>query len=472
MNLLKVISSDEPISSLEIDGSYLRFSRLKKENDGIKLELLVEEKLTSTGPTLSETEFISQLSRFTKKNKCKYVVISIPSDNIFVKTFAFPLAMSDEKIAESMDLTVDLQLPRKKEEIYYDWMKTEEAADKKILLSFVDKKYINKLISIIRKTGLRIIAIESRAMSLARALKQKKDEAVLLIEKDTKNTSFSVIINNNLLFSQSSPNEKIGANINKEINQIINYHDWFNIGIKNLILIGSFSETEIKKLPLKIADFEISEDIKSVPKDIKWLVPLGAAMRGVVSREDDKMISLMEIGTEAAYRREKANSVANFFIGISAGLAIFFVAAFFVTWSLITSMQNNYNRHITSFNLMPSSENSGLLGSKATAFNNLVSQASAMVKTEPYWSKLIAEIKNKTVSGITINNVYLPSADGVFSITGTASNREAINLLKKSFESSSMLTGVEIPLNNLGAKVDIPFSMTFKIKDAQFIYTK
>jgi len=472
MNLIKVISNEESIGGLEITDNSLRFVILKKDHTGIKALALAEEKLTDKEGLTNESVFVSKLAKFAKTNKIKYIIITIPSDNIFVKTFNFPVAMPDEKVAESMRLTIDLQLPKKPEEIYCDWMKTEDDSEKKTLLSYVDKKYMDRLLAAVKKTGLKVVAIETHAMSLARAIKQVKNEAVLLVEKGTLNTSFTVLVNNNVFLSQSAPNEKIGVNLGIEITKIINYQDWINVSIKNLILIGNFSEAETKKLPLKINPVEMADGIKLITKDSKWLTVLGAALRGLITRKDDKIISLMETGTEKAYKLEKANSIANFFIGISVGLSIFFVAAFVATWSLIVMMQNNYNKQITSFNLLPSSENSSLLNDKATAFNSLVSQASAIVRKEAYWSKVVAEAKNKTVDGVTINNMSLPEPTGVYSVTGTADSREDINNLKKSFESSDLFTDVNIPLNNLGKKTEIPFSMTFQIKSNNLIYTK
>jgi hypothetical protein len=471
MNLLNVISNEESIGGLAISDDSIRFSLLKDSKSGLKAELLVEEKISDKELAEGDTAFIAKLLKFSKKNNIKYVIISVPTDNIFVKTYSFPAAMPDDKVKESINLTIDLQLPKKKEEIYCDWMKLVDGEEKKVLLSYISRDYINGLISKIKKVGLKIVAIESHALSLARVIKQVKDEAVLIVDKEVKTTSFSVIKNNQLFFSWSVPNDKLEGNLLKEINKIVNYNDWFNMPIKNLILLGDFSDKEIKKLPLKVIGAELVDTLKAITKDAKWFASLGAAQRGLIARRDDKMISFMEIGTEKAYRREKVNSTVNFFIGISTALAIFFAAVFGATWFMLAMMQNNYSQQISSFNLTPSAENASTLREQASTFNNLTSQISALIKKEPIWNKVVSEIKNKTTSGVIINNLSLPSASGQFSVTGLAVNREAINNLKKSFESSEMFSDVNIPLNNLGKKVDIPFSMTFKMKDGQLIYS-
>lgn len=131
MNLLNVISKEEPIGGLEIVDDSFRFSLLKVEKSGFKIELLVEEKISSKELASGEAVFTAKLLKFAKKNHIKYVIVSVPADNIFVKTYNFPAAMPEEKIRESMKLTIDLQLPQKKEEIYCDWMRIENGEEKK-----------------------------------------------------------------------------------------------------------------------------------------------------------------------------------------------------------------------------------------------------------------------------------------------------------------------------------------------------
>lgn len=473
MNLLKLISSEEIIGGLEIADDSLRFILLKNNKNEIETKLICEEKLSPQEGLANLDLFVKKLSKFVKQNHIKYAIISLPADNIFLKLYKFPVAIPDEKIGESMKLNIDLQLPQKKENIYCDWMKLEKTeTTQTVLLSYIKKDYAKKLFTTFKKAGIKVVAAETHALSLSRAIKQVPGEALLIIEKSYENTSFSVLENNNLIFLQNYPNEKISKNLNKEIEKIINFHDWADVKIKKLFLIGEISEKEIKNLPIKISSLKEEMENKKQALDKKWLISLGAAKRGLIPRKDDKIISLMEIGTEKAYKQEKANISADFFMGISIALAIFFIAIFFSTWSFISMMQGNYNKRISSLSLLPGSENGVLLKEKADIFNNLISETKQLTQAEARWSKVVEEIKNKLSQDIKVSTLSLPSANGIFTINGTALNREAINNLKRSFESSNLFSDINIPLNNLGKKNDIPFSITFKIKDIQLIYTK
>jgi len=474
MNLSKLISSEEIIGGLEISSDSIRFILLKNDQSATETKIICEEKLGPKESLENLDLFQKKLSDFVKKNHIKYAIVSIPADNIFVKLYNFPIAIPEEKISESMNLNIELQLPQKKADIYCDWMKSEKTeSSQKILLSYIKKAYADKLFTVFKKSGIKIIAIETHALSLSRTIAQTPGEALLVIEKNNENISFSVLVNNNLIYLQNSPKEKISDNLSGEIQKIINFHNWSDIKLKNLFLIGNFSEKELKNLPLKILPLikEKTGD-KKQPLDQKWLISLGAAKRGLIPRKDDKIISLMEVGTEKAYKQEKANLSADFFMGVSIALSVFFIAIFFATWSFISLMQSNYNKRISTLSLLPGSENGILLKEKADMFNSLISETSLLMQGEASWSKVIEEIKNKLSEDVKISTLSLPSADGVFTITGTATNREAVNKLKRSFESSDLFSSIDIPLNNLGKKIDIPFSMTFKIKDSKLIYTK
>lgn len=222
--------------------------------------------------------------------------------------------MPDEKIEESMNLAADLQLPRKKEEIYCDWMKVQEdETNKKILLSYILKNDATPILNAAKIAGLKVVAVESRALSLARAIKQNKAETLLVVENGLDRPCFSVITDNRLLFSQESSPLKTAADAEKEIRKIRNYYDWLNIKLQKIIFLGD--AWKIKKIALKEQAADSLKTIKGWQAKTSSLPALGAALRGLIERKDDDIISLMEIGTEKAYRQERANSTANFLVG-------------------------------------------------------------------------------------------------------------------------------------------------------------
>ncbi len=480
MNLTNIISNEEPVGGLELSDNTIKFSLLKKNGSSLEVITLVtaeESKQDKTGYFIKdEASLTSKIKEFANKYGINYVILSIPSDLTFAKTYSFPGIMPDEKVTDSIKLIAELQLPQKPADIYWDSLnydsKREGKSEKSVLLSFAKKSLIDNLIANTKKAGLKVIAVESRAISLARAIEQKPEEVLLVVERDKTATSFYVIKNNQLLFLQSLDNKKIGANLNREIKQIIKYFEWLSQPITGLFLNGRFEAKEIKSLPIKLIKPELNKKIKAIKAiNPSSFVVLGAALRGSLPRQSDNNISLMDVGTEEAYEQAKAQAGVNFLMSITIALAAFFIIAFYSTWTLIAMTQRNFNEEIISFNNTAESD-PYTLSSRAQSFNKIIQQASALAKTSPHWSLVVSEIKSRISPNITIKNLALTGPEDVLSLTGTAKSREDINSLRRTLEESRLLKNVNIPLDNLGKKEDIPFAATFQIKNSKLIYSQ
>jgi hypothetical protein len=474
MNLVNIISNKERLGGLELTDSGLRFSLLKKKGDSLEIKTLADLELSKNEGVesfISSDFSASKLKQFAGKYKISYVVLSIPSSWTFAKTYAFPSIMPDEKANDSIKLVAEFQLPQKPGDIYWDSQKysnpPEDKGDKIVLLSYAKRALIDTLIANVKKAGLKVIALENRALSLARAIEQKADEILLTIERHQSQTAFYVIRNKRLLFLESLPNDKLGDDLNKEIKKISNYFNWLESDINGLFLIGNFKAPEIKNLPLKIIIPKLSAKIKTKDKiDPASFVVLGAAWRASWPRKADNAISLMAIGTEEAYRQAKANASLGFLAGATVALALFFVAAFYAIWMLIAMTQANFNEQISTFNNSLKTDPT-TAQSRAQNFNKLVGASSALLSSGPKWSTVISEIQAHIGPDLIIKSVNLPDISGTFTITGTAASRDSINQLRQSLESSIMLDTVLLPLDNLGKKENIPFSATFKLRAAK-----
>ena len=95
-----------------------------------------------------------------------------------------------------------------------------------------------------------------------------------------------------------------------------------------------------------------------------------------------------------------------------------------------------------------------------------------ILSTTPHWSILLEDINSRVISGILITNFSAVSIAEHMSMTGTAKDRNTLNLFKKSLQDSIYLTEVELPIKNLEQKVDIPFSISFRLNDPSMLYYK
>lgn len=481
MDLIRLFTNKEIIAGLEISDTALRLVLLdnqKKEKEGAQIKLKLEERLAAGdvvgGTVKNQSGFIKSAKNLLARAKTpvKYVIVSLPDDCVYAKIFSFPPNIKGEKLNEAIKLITDFQLPKKPEEIFFDWQIIDGEEKNEVLLSSAGRKNVNELISLLEKAGLQIVAIEYHSLSAARAIKTNA-EPVLLVKKGETSTAFSIIKNGLVRFSRIVPQQFFSADyLAEEMKKIIGFYENEDQPPERLILIGEFSGEELKKMPLKPSSPEPTEPLgkSETASAPDWLAAFGAARRGLVPRAEDKFISLMAVGTEKAYEQKRALTFADFLTGLTVVLSLFFVSVFAATWLLMLKLQQNFNQQIESYNSRPGNSEALELEAKAKNFNGLVGQTANLIRTEPHWSSFLSELNSAVTGGITINNLTIAAPGQPLTLLGVAAGRNQLNLFKKSLEQSPLLKNIRLPLENLDKRSNIPFSISFELKDGQILY--
>ncbi|MFA4815588.1 MAG: pilus assembly protein PilM, partial [Candidatus Gracilibacteria bacterium] len=331
MNLTKFFTNEGDIAGLEINDSALRLVLLKtKKQEAPRVKFSLEEILPEGdlrgGVIKNPAGFLKSLKNLLAraKPKVKFVIVSIPADSIYAKVFSFPPGVVGEKLDSSIKLATAFQLPKEPDQIYLDWEKLADENRNLALLSLSDRTLINDLIAPMESAGLKVLAVEYHQMSLARALTLPAGQAVLVIEKSSAGHIFSIIKNKTVRFLRSLPRERLHSSLGGEAARIRDYYEIEDCPLKKIILLGNFAKEEVASLLSDKNGLEISElpAVDAVPP-----VAFGAALRGLIPRSDDNLISLMESGTEEAYEQKKALTFADFLTKTSLLVAAFFVLA-------------------------------------------------------------------------------------------------------------------------------------------------
>jgi hypothetical protein len=208
-----------------------------------------------------------------------------------------------------------------------------------------------------------------------------------------------------------------------------------------------------------------------VPK-AKWLIALGAVIRGRIPEGQDKLISLLPVGTEEAYAYQKATVFGMLLRNLTVGISIFFVISYLGAYILILSLAQQANKTVIASSMSPVFPE---LLAKETVVNNtnaITKIAEIILKETPLWSSLLEELRARIINDIIISSFTANSIHEKILLVGVARNRNTLNNFKKNLQESPMLTEIELPLTNLDQKADIPFSVSFRIKDISTIYYK
>ncbi len=174
------LSSD--IFGLDIGDLSLKIAFLKKKGKKIQLKAYGEKKvpigLFSRGEIKKQEEVIKIIRQFVKELKIRtpYVVSVLPETKTFIKTIEIQ-SLVKENILESIKKEIQLYIPFKIEEIYFDWKIISERVNKtKILVGVSPKHIVDSYLFVLKNAGLKPVSLEIESIAILEALLDKKEK--------------------------------------------------------------------------------------------------------------------------------------------------------------------------------------------------------------------------------------------------------------------------------------------------------
>ncbi|MFZ2303851.1 MAG: pilus assembly protein PilM [Minisyncoccia bacterium] len=494
MNLLNLLTKEKRVAGIEISDSVVRIAffhqngkkksrasihlvALNKSQDA-KTEtqqqiepddelILIEEPIASNiiadGVVVDADLLTSTLKEIWSKAKLgtDYAVVAIPDDKIYSRIFSFPKSVTEERITEAMRLAISFQLPVKTEDAYLDWERTPGTTTaNEILLSTIPREVAEGYVRALEKAGIKTVALESHLASIARAVKLASGETTIFSKKTPDGATIFVLRDGILRFSRTLPvNFVPESDLHSEIKKI---KDAIASETKGAI-------TEQDLVNATVRDEHSNREEITEPKS-KWLIALGAAMRGKIPEGKDNLVSLLPVGTEEAYSYQRATTFITLMRNLFISISIFFVSAYLVTYISMLSLLQKGTEQVTT--LSSSAIPPELVEKeKLIAEVNVITETGAKFLAQmPIWSVVLTELVLRTPDGITISTFSAPNFTDRFSLAGNAKNRTILNNYKKTLQESAMLSEVELPLTNLDKEENIPFSISFRLKDPGAIY--
>lgn len=483
MNLTKFFTKEGNIAGLHIASDVLRLVLISnRKKNGPEIRFYLEEPLApgdvAGGRVMNADGFRKSLDNLLRRAKPRihYAVVTLPADLLYSKVYSFPASVSGERLDNALELIANFQLPKKPEEAYLDWQKFSTEEKNQALVSMIEKPAIDEIVGILDKAGLQAIAIECHQMSLARVIADGEPGPILIIEKGEAATVVSIIKDKNVFFIRSLPDRLAQNGLAAEVEKIINFYELEDGPVASLLTVGALPEEELRKLPLKPAVSKIiplaGSDV--ISRDSTWFSALGAAWRGLIPRAEDKLISLMKIGTEEAYEQKKASTFSNFLTYLAITLALFFVAAFAASWLMMIKVRENFNEQIQSRAAMENASSFDELSARAATLNELVGKAGEIARIEARWSGVLEELESRVTSGIQLNSLVLAGPNSPINVAGVAENRNQLAAFKKTLEESAFFSNVVLPdiVVPLSKKTTIPFTVSFNIRNPESLMLK
>lgn len=464
MDLVRIFTKQEQVAGLSVSESKLRLVLLDHDKKGnVVIKSMVEEDLPlgaiDDGAIKDTNKFSDAVESLKEKApfKIKYIVLTIPHYQTYSRTFYFPKIITGEKLKETMNVTVGFSLPVKVEDVYLDWEKLDTDRNE-LFLQTIPRTVADFYVKTLDTSGITVIALESNVLSIPRVI-DLDPQPTMIISREKERFSFVIIKNRVIKFVRSVKKQFDEKGLNNEIKRISDFYEAEDEPISNIV---KFNETKI------VPKFSSHPNLRE--NSHLWLAAIGAAIRGLLPRGEDELISLLPVGTEEAHENKKDLAFTKFISDTVTAISLFFVLAYIGAWIFIGLIAGGLDAQIGELASIPLPQNAVRVETQAKEFNSLVSVINQIDKDSPRWSRPLNELRNRTTPGISIRTINITSPTNPININGVASTREALNAFRRSIEESEMFTNISLPITNLELRRDIPFSMSFSLVDQSILY--
>lgn len=501
-NWVKFLNPSPKIGSLYITDSTIRYLIFDLQTGGGKpkrqASLRLPAGIIKNGQvkdkaklTVALTNLHKQISRFkTPLN----VIISISAANVYTQTFNLPL-LAEGKVDEAARLNLQMISPIDIRSAYYDWQiigEGDERGDRlNFMGAFVISRVIDDLVESLDNARFVPVAIESVPMSLTRTISYLAPKGLgkpyLAFNLSSDGLDFFILKNGSLYFNQFISWTALQAKgggaevniavikdvVNTEIRRILNFYTskWGGI-IEDLVLISVIANKELVADIKKNFQLDVHEVSLAKYPDLSasWAAVLGAALRGLVSRDKDNFISLSSVGTEEKFQQSRVLSFMLFWrnVIIASLIGLFLIYSIF-DFSLARSLASLRGK-LAEAPVGLKTDEIEQLEREAQEFNSLVDKTFIAQNQSVRWSMFFRILKSLAGRNILLTQIQLRQDNLTVSVRGSANSERSVINFKNILVKEENFEDVSLPLTSIRIDLDgrASFAVTFKLKKWPF----
>lgn len=473
---------------------------------------IIEEGILKK-PQELQSFFLSLKQKIWPKEKNVWVVLSLPSANFYTNLLSLP-DLEEERFKEAVVFNTQMISPLPLEEVYFDWEDWGASVkdnEREVFVALGIKKQINPFLELLGQAGFQIVAIEPWALSLVRFFQYfgEKQQSILSISLRTEGIEFILSEDNKLIFFDfDSWSEIFGAKIPRqitlemlkkhfdgEIPMLLNFY--FLKRKKPLQKFVFISSQPQQNMARGIAPGQASagsdnyqiagilgkwlnETYKLAPLNInlppymrwvsrEWFAVIGTALRGLIPRHQDAIVSLSPVGTEDSYEQNHLYRVTS--VWTKAVLAV--IVSFTLTFGILNatffvSAKNRYQAAVAKpLDTATVDKETGLLKA-ADEFNALVGILEKAQVYKKDWKTTFNNIFDSGgQKGIIIQRILISNAPANnITMSGQAVKKDAVISWKQDLETSGLLKDINLPLEAMvETAAGVSFSLNAKIQN-------
>ncbi|MBI2033992.1 MAG: hypothetical protein HYT13_02755 [Candidatus Liptonbacteria bacterium] len=237
--------------------------------------------------------------------------------------------------------------------------------------------------------------------------------------------------------------------------------------VTELFLITLGLKDEVIKIvrdnfPLQVKDLKLNIE-QAV--DTEWFMAVGSSLRGLVSRREDKDVSLTKVGTQEEFRREQI-----------IGFLRFWRAASLVVLGILIIVLGGVNLFLIEIQgSLESQPKFQLSEEQSKEFKDLTDRASDFNRSIVLIKNIQSQVKSKgkfldklkkllEANSINLTQFSFSSFGSPLTLTGEAAATDKILNFKTSLKEDSQFENVDLPITNIKTSLQgFSFTASFSI---------
>lgn len=427
-------------------------------------------------PQSLKSFFISLKEKIWRKEKNIWIILALPSVNFYINHLSLP-ELTEDQIKDAIVFNTQMLAPLPLEESYFDWEDwglAQKEGEKEIFIALGIKKQIEPYWEILRSLGFKVVAIEPYALSLTRFVYNfiEREKPLLIIDLRNDGVEFIISEGGKLLyFDYDSWHEIFGLNIpqkitpellikhfSRKIPMILNFYSlkkqkplpYFIFLNANEEMVKFFNNWITSNYNLIVLEFKLPPLLKNLKRD--WAGVIGVALRGLIPRRKDTIVSLAPVQTEEDYYQSHLISIISLWLKILITVFACFALVYgVIDFIFFKNTEKRYKTLIEKPLQAQIVQKDEELKRSVDEFNALVKKAETIYSYKRDFAKILNSIvilANEL--NIEIKRIFITDS-GAFNITvsGQAKTKELVINYKTKLQEEGIIKDISLPLETL-----------------------
>jgi len=432
---------------------------------------------------------------FKKKKEKVYAILSLNTNLFYTNVLSLPNISSPKELKEAIELNTSLVSPIKLEDSYFDfedWTRPGET-NKKIFIVLTPKTKIDPYLKCFKDSNFELLALEFGLLGLNRLICnyaniQPGNFLILNFRSEGVNMAIGNSDGSLILPTSESWNDilkDLGAQnitvdtlkkyLGLEIPKLISYlASHYNQALEGFYVLSNNNVFNQETSQFLISDFGLKPLALNLPNSLQKrsaddFIAMGTALRGLVGRENDTIVSLMPIGTEQKYQETRNYNYISFWVKSISITTLFILTVFIsVNFGLFQPTFKNISQNNLNILISPEQQREmSLLKKEADDFNRNLDLMMTLVQNRYDW-EMVLEAFGANPEVILQNIKMIDSgADKSITATFTTRSRELALNFRDDIKELSFVDNLEMPAKLFTEQPDkqsVQFNLIVELK--------